>query len=84
MAKILIGRVLAPGTDGVTATQGPPGLIAWPVRDMAKLVPKEFDQVLLGYTGANLTTVVYKLVTVTVATLTLAYTGARLDSVVRT
>jgi len=44
------------------------------------------DYVALGYTGDNLTTVVYKTGGsggTTVATLTLAYTGARLDSVTR-
>lgn len=41
----------------------------------------EYDDVVLTYTGDNLTTVIYKLLTVTVATLTLTYTGARLDRV---
>lgn len=46
------------------------------------LVPAAYDEVVLTYTGDNVTTAVYKLATVTVKTLTLAYTGDRLDSVV--
>ena len=41
------------------------------------------DEIQLSYTGDNLTSVVYKLDSVTVATLTLSYTGSQLDSVVR-
>lgn len=41
------------------------------------------DEIVLGYTGTNLTSVVYKLSGVTVATLTLGYTGSNLTSVVR-
>ena len=43
-----------------------------------------YDDVVLSYTGTNLTGVVYKLGTATVATLTLTYTGSRLDRVQRT
>jgi hypothetical protein len=46
------------------------------------LVPAAYDEVQLTYTGDNVTTAVYKLATVTVKTLTLSYTGDRLDSVV--
>ena len=45
------------------------------------------DYISLSYTGDNLTGVVYKTggsTGTTVATLTLAYTGARLDSVTKT
>jgi hypothetical protein len=45
-----------------------------------------YDYISLGYTGDNLTSVVYKLGGsggTTVSTLTLAYTGARLDSVTK-
>lgn len=42
-----------------------------------------YDEIVLGYTGANLTSVVYKLSSSTVMTLTLTYTGAILDRVVR-
>ena len=41
------------------------------------------DEVALSYTGSNLTGVTYKLAGVTVATLTLGYTGTQLTSVVR-
>jgi len=49
-------------------------------------IPKH-DYIALGYTGSNLTTVVYKTGGAsgpTVATLTLAYTGSDLVSVTRT
>jgi len=51
------------------------------------LVPEEYDYIALSYTGDNLTGVVYRTGGVSgsvVATLTLAYTGAILDSVART
>ena len=54
--------------------------------NMCGLVPEQYDYISLGYTGDNLTTVIYKLGGSggdTVATLTLAYTGARLDTVTR-
>ena len=42
----------------------------------------EYDDIVLSYTGDNLTGVVYTLLTVTVATLTLSYTGDNLTRVV--
>lgn len=89
MAKILIGRTLNSGTDSVTADQGAPAADAdsWPVRDLNKLVPTEYDYIAMTYTGTNLTTVVYRqggAAGTIVATLTLAYTGTRLDTVTRT
>lgn len=51
------------------------------------LVPAAYDYISLGYTGSNLTTVVFKTGGsggTTVATLTLAYTGSQLDSVTKT
>ncbi len=48
------------------------------------LVPSLYDYIGLAYTGSNLTGVVYKIGGTTVATLTLAYTGSRLDSVTKT
>lgn len=45
-----------------------------------------YDYISLGYTGSNLTTVVYKTGGAggtTVATLTLAYTGSQLDSITK-
>lgn len=50
------------------------------------LVTSAYDYVSLGYTGSNLTTIVFKTGGsggTTVATLTLAYTGSRLDSVTK-
>lgn len=47
------------------------------------LVPESYDSIELGYTGADLTTVVYKLSGNTVATLTLVYTDSILQSVTR-
>lgn len=47
------------------------------------LVNQPHDEVVLSYTGADLTGVVYRLGGVTVATLTLSYTGGNLTSVVR-
>lgn len=51
------------------------------------LVPKVFDYIQLGYTGANITTVLYKTggsSGTLVATLTLVYSGSTLTSVTRT
>jgi hypothetical protein len=89
MARILIGRTLSSSTDSVTVVQGTPAAVsnAWPVRDMNKLVPEEYDYIALTHTGSNLTGVVYRTggaAGTIVATLTLAYTGSRLDSVTRT
>jgi hypothetical protein len=50
-------------------------------------VPSKYDYISLGYTGTNLTTVIFKTggsSGSTVSTLTLAYTGSRLDSVTKT
>lgn len=52
----------------------------------SSLVPAAYDYISLGYTGSDLTTVVYKTGGsggTPVATLTLAYTGSRLDSVTK-
>ena len=50
----------------------------------SSLVPKEYDEIALSYTGADLTGVVYKKNSNTVATLALSYSGGNLVSVVRT
>lgn len=50
---------------------------------VAGIVNQPHDEIQLGYTGSNLTSIIYKLGGVATATLTLAYTGDRLDSVVR-
>lgn len=75
MAMILIGRVLNQLTDSAKTFE------------QHLLVPEEHDFVGLSYTGSNLTTIIYKqggAGGTTVATLTLAYTGSRLDTVTRT
>lgn len=54
------------------------------LQTLNSLVPSVYDTIQLSYTANNLTTVVFKLAAATVSTLTLAYTGARLDSVVKT
>lgn len=51
---------------------------------VAGLVPAEFDQINLGYTGDELTQVVYRQDGTIVATLTLTYTNGRLTGVQRT
>lgn len=51
------------------------------------LVPAEYDYISLGYTGADLTSVIYKTggaSGTTVSTLTLAYSGGNLSSITKT
>jgi hypothetical protein len=53
----------------------------------AGLVPEKFDEQVITYVGAttDISTVTYKLATITVATLTMSYDGSnRLTGVVRT
>lgn len=57
-----------------------------PVNIMSGLVPTAYDYMSLGYTGSNLTSVVYKTGGsggTTVATLTLGYSGSTLTSVTK-
>lgn len=51
--------------------------------DASSLIPCEFDEVDLSYTGDDLTQVVYKKDSVTVATLTLSYSSGNLTNIVR-
>lgn len=51
--------------------------------NISGLVPESYDELTLSYSGSDLIGVVYKKDTVTVATLTLAYTAGNLTSVVR-
>ena len=55
-----------------------------PIPVVTGLEIPEHNKIELTYTGDNLTTVVYKLGATTVASLTLTYTGSRLDSIERT
>lgn len=67
--------------------QGAGGVDPWLMRDISKLVNVAHDFVALGYSGANLTSVVYRTGGsggTIVATLALTYTGSRLDTVTRT
>lgn len=48
------------------------------------LIPDAYDEIALTYTGDDVTGAVYKQDGVTIATLTMTYTGANLTSVVRT
>lgn len=50
---------------------------------VAGLVNQPYNEIVLSYTGTDLTGVVYKLSGVTVVTLTLGYTSGNLTSVVR-
>jgi hypothetical protein len=50
---------------------------------VAGLVNQPYNEIVLSYTGTDLTGVVYKLNSVTVVTLTLGYTSGNLTSVVR-
>ena len=54
------------------------------VSSVNALVPNKYDEIALSYTGENLTGVVFKLATATIATLTLTYSGANLVGVVKT
>lgn len=70
------GKLLVKDDDVITELQ-----------TLNSLVPSKYDYISLGYTGTNLTTVVFKTGGsggTTVSTLTLAYTGSRLDSVTKT
>lgn len=49
-----------------------------------QLIPTAFDEIVLTYTGSNVTGVVYKQSGNTVATLTLTYSGTNITRVVRT
>lgn len=87
MATITIGRELDAATDSVTADQGSAGASPWPMRDVAQLVPEQYDHIGLSYTGANLTQAVFRSGGVggtIVATLTMTYSGSRLSTVART
>lgn len=75
MAKIVVGRVLSADTDSVST------------KELNQLVPAQYDHIALSYVGGNITSAVYKqggAGGTTIATLTLTYTGSRLDAVTRT
>ena len=72
---------LTPQRDGLTDAELRAAPVA--VENLAQLVPEQYDEIALSYTGDDLTGVVYKAATITVATLTLGYTSGKLTSVVR-
>jgi hypothetical protein len=87
MATITIGRELDASVDSVTADQGAAGGSGWPVKDLNKLVPLEYDHVDLTYTGYNMTGATFRTGGASgtvVASLTMAYSGSLLVSVTRT
>jgi len=49
----------------------------------SSLVPEKYDEMDLTYVGDDLTQVVYKLASSTVATLTLSYSGGKLSNVIK-
>jgi len=54
-----------------------------PIPTITGLSIPEHDNIQLTYTGENLTGVAYRVGSTTVATLTLSYTGSRLDSITK-
>lgn len=77
-----------PGVKLIDATAGSVAPVGVPTNPLpvsiySGLVPQRYDEIAMGYTSGDLTSVIYKLGGVTVATLTLSYTGADLTGVVR-
>lgn len=64
---------------GVQVTNG----LNYPIPTLTGLAIPMHDSITLGYTGSDLTSVIYKAGGNTVATLTLGYTGSDLTSVVK-
>lgn len=89
MAKITIGRKLHQSTDSVTAKQGDAGTSPWPVGEVNRLVPKQFDYIELTYVGTTDYVQTAKYYQggaggTLVATLTISYDGSyRITSVAR-
>jgi len=82
LSGVGVKRVLTAGYDGtnlhdLTVDSGGRLLLS-------SLIPYEYDNLVLGYTGSDLTSVVYKKGVTTVATLTLGYTDSKLTSIART
>lgn len=70
-----------PQTDALTDAELRASPIA--VENLTQLVPEQYDDIELGYTGLDLTTVTYRSGGAVVATLTLTYTLGQLTRVVR-
>ena len=72
MGLITVGRQLTAATDAVTAEQNPASL-PYRTLQLGQLVPLEYDDIELGYTTGDLTSVVYRNGGPIVATLTLTW-----------
>ena len=75
------------GHDPITEKDWTITSVGLQVQQMNALIPEEFDYIGLTYTNGNLTSVAYKTggsSGTLQATLTLAYTGSRLDTVTKT
>lgn len=80
MAEITIGRTLSAATDSVTVEQGS-NSVPWVAS--TPLAPENYDRVVLGYSGDDVTAVTYYQGATVVTVLTLAYSGGNLVSVSR-
>lgn len=75
-----IGIDIGTGTTSSPVTPANP----LPVSIYSGLVPESYDELVLNYTGDNLTEVLYKQAGILIATLTLAYSGSNLIGVTKT
>ena len=73
------GRAWSVGGGNVTLAAGQ----VMNTRVLNQLIPTEYDEMVLTYSGENVTGVVYKLASATVATLTLTYSGDKITRVQR-
>jgi hypothetical protein len=75
-------QVNVANTDGLATEDKQDDIIS----EVQKLVGFEippYDEISLGYTVDDLTTVIYKLASVAVATLTLSYTSGNITNVIK-
>lgn len=71
-------------TDGLTDAELRASALSVEALALNSLIPVEFDDIELVYTGEDLTSVVYRSLASIVATLTLTYSSGVLTRVVRT
>lgn len=81
---IVRSGIMAASLDGLTMKNLQKSATGLIVDTCDSLVPGPYDNIQLGYTGPNLTSVIYKLGLAVVSTITLGYAGANLVSVVKT
>ena len=79
--RLNVDTGLTTQTDALTNAELRAAPVA--VENLAQLVPEQYDDIELGYTGLDLTTVTYRSGGAVVATLTLTYTLGQLTRVVR-